>query len=159
MRTLDRNKKPFYYRLFQARFREVDENGDYTGEWKVLYTDPVRLYGNISAATGNAELEHFGTGVSYDKTLILQGVDYQITETTVLYIDVLPVIHTSDEAIDPTKTYYTFVNGQVTKVDEPVLADIGTYYEMNEDYDYTVTKVAPSLNNTALAISQVRHTE
>lgn len=157
MRTVDRNKKPFYYRIYTGIIREKDEYGDYTGEKKVLYADPIRLKGNISAATGNADLEHFGTGVAYDKTVILQGTDYAITETTVLYVDVLPVIQTSDEEIDPEKTYYTFQNGEVEKVESPTQEDIESYYEMNEDYDYIVTKVATSLNYTALAISQVRH--
>lgn len=159
MRTLDRNKKPFYYRLYSQKVREIDENGDYTGEWRIVYHDPVRLYGNISAATGNADLENFGTGVAYDKTLILQGTDYAITETTVLYLDELPVILTTDKEIESGKTYYTFVDGVVSKVDEPEQAEIENYYELNENYDYTVSKVAVSLNSTALAISQVRHEE
>lgn len=157
MRTLDRNKKPFYYRLYTGKVREVDENGDYTGEWKITYSAPVLVYGNISAATGNADLENFGTGVSYDKTIVLQNVDSVIEETTVLYLDNAPGAPTTDEEVDPDKTYYTVSEGVYTAVETPTVEDIGSYYELNENYDYTVSKVAPSLNYTALAISQVRH--
>lgn len=90
MRCLDRNKREFYYCLYIGETRAIDEDGNYTGEPISEYRDPVMLKGNVSAARGTAEIEQFGTNLSYDKTITLEGTDYPIDERTVLFIDSVP---------------------------------------------------------------------
>ena len=90
MRCLDRNKREFYYCLYIGETRAIDEDGNYTGETISAYEDPVMVKGNVSAARGTAEIEQFGTNLSYDKTITLEGIDYPIDERTVLFVDSVP---------------------------------------------------------------------
>ena len=90
MRCLDRNKKGFYYCLYIGETKAVDEDGNYTGEEISSYEAPVLLQGNVSAARGTADIEQFGTNLSYDKTITLEGTDYPIDERTVLFVDSEP---------------------------------------------------------------------
>ena len=90
MRCLDRNKREFYYCLYIDETRAIDEDGNYTGETISAYEDPVMVKGNVSAARGTAEIEQFGTNLSYDKTITLEGIDYPIDERTVLFVDSVP---------------------------------------------------------------------
>jgi hypothetical protein len=90
MRCLDRNKRKFYYCLYSGETRAIDEDGNYTGEPISEYEDPVMVKGNVSAARGTAEIEQFGTNLSYDKTITLEGTDYPIDERTVLFVDSVP---------------------------------------------------------------------
>ena len=90
MRCLDRNKRAFYYCLYIGETRAIDEDGNYTGETISEYEDPVMVKGNVSAARGTAEIEQFGTNLSYDKTITLEGTDYPIDERTVLFVDSVP---------------------------------------------------------------------
>lgn len=90
MRCLDRNKREFYYCLYIGETRAIDEDGNYTGEPISEYKDPVMVKGNVSAARGTAEIEQFGTNLSYDKTITLEGTDYPIDERTVLFVDSVP---------------------------------------------------------------------
>ena len=48
---------------------ETDENGDYTGESAVVYTNPVKIRANLSPAHGSAEDDVFGTSITYSKIL------------------------------------------------------------------------------------------
>lgn len=90
MRSLDRNKTKFYYCLYSAETMAVDSEGNYTGEPTATYGDPIEAWGNISAARGTAEIEQFGTGLSYDKTVTLEGINWDIDEQTVLFVDSIP---------------------------------------------------------------------
>lgn len=90
MRCLDRNKRGFYYCLYIGETQAVDEDGNYTGESVSSYNTPVLIYGNVSAARGTADIEQFGTNLSYDKTITLEGTDYPIDERTVLFVDSAP---------------------------------------------------------------------
>ena len=123
MRNLERNKRPFWYCLYNGETELVDDDGYPTGERAVTYAKPVRVMGNVSAASGNAYTERFGVGASYDKVIVLEGTDWPIGETTALFVDKEP-----PEDFDP--------------------ADV--------EYDYRVVRVSPSLNQTAIAISEVR---
>lgn len=96
MRTLDRNKRKFYYCLHKDKEKIYDENHNFTGEYSPEYADPVEAKGYISASNGTTDTEQFGNNISYDKTLTLQGIDWPIDESSVLIID-------SD--YDPEKTY------------------------------------------------------
>ena len=109
MRTLDYNKRTFYYCLFDAKTKRYDTDGNFTGEYTSGYKEAVAAKGHISAASGSAEVEQFGTGIEYDKVVILEGTNWSIDEHTVLFIDVEPSYE--DEQHTLPKYNYT-----VTKV-------------------------------------------
>lgn len=43
---------------------------------------------------------------------------------------------TQDVELDPTKTYYVLIEGEFVVVEEPDVADIGTYYEQSQEVSY-----------------------
>lgn len=122
MRCLKRNQKPFYYALFASKVPITDDYGNDTGESEVVYSAPVRCFGNISAARGETSARQFGEDTGYDRVIVLENANTPIDEHAVLWIDSVPVI----------------TNGST---DTP--------------WDYTVKKVARSLNSVSIAVSRV----
>lgn len=90
MRTLERNKSPFWYLLYDRKVPVKDEYGNETGEEQVFYKDAVSMRANISAATGSAQVEQFGNFAGYDKVIVTDDVSCPIDENTVLFIDKEP---------------------------------------------------------------------
>jgi hypothetical protein len=87
---LRRNMRPFWYCLYQGASTITDSDGYDTGEPSVTYASPVKVMGFVSAASGDAEMEQFGVGVTYDKVITLSGTDWPIDEKTLLFIDTEP---------------------------------------------------------------------
>ena len=87
MKTLARNKVAFTYCLYSKKEAILDEWGNKTGEYKVVYGDPVDCEANISPATGMSRVEQFGDLENYDKVLVTDDLEIPIDETTVLFVD------------------------------------------------------------------------
>ena len=92
MRTMVRNKTTIFYANYQGKTSLRDEYGNLTGEYKVSYDTPTEVRANVSAASGEATTSQFGNSVSYDKVIVLDDPKFPISETSVLWIDTLPVI-------------------------------------------------------------------
>lgn len=90
MRCLHRNKRKFYYALFKEKVAIKDEYGNDSGEYRVIYQTPVEMKANVSAATGEAQVEQFGNSLLYDKVIITDELDCPVDEHSVLCIDSLP---------------------------------------------------------------------
>ena len=90
MKALARNKRTFYYALYNNLVDVHDEDGFYTGEQEIGYSDPVKAKMNISASSGAAELEWFGITENYDKIIVTDDMECPIAEDTVLWIDAKP---------------------------------------------------------------------
>ena len=101
------------------------------------YEDEVELSANISQATGQSNTEQFGNLENYDKVIVTDWIDCPINENSVLFIDKAPEWKNAEynEATAIT------VTGATVKV--PV-------------YDYTVRRVAKSLNSISIAVSKVK---
>ncbi len=91
MKILHRNKRKFHYALFDKKEPIKDEYGNESGEYKVLYKTPKLMRANISAATGEAQIEQFGSSLLYDKVIITDNLSCPIDEHSVLCIDSPPV--------------------------------------------------------------------
>lgn len=87
MRTLERNKTSFYYALYLGKEENVDTDGNLTGTYTVLYSNPVECKGNISASSGSVQFEQFGNDLQYDKVIVLDDVNISIDENSVLWVD------------------------------------------------------------------------
>lgn len=87
MKTLERNKTSFWYCLYDSKKPVSDEYGNETGEAIITYKDPVQMKANISAATGAAQVEQFGSFSGYDKVIVTDDIDCPIDENTVLFVD------------------------------------------------------------------------
>ena len=111
MRCLTRNKRRFYYALFNSKNELVDENGYFTGDYELKYGNPVCAMANISAAKGEATTRQFGEELIYDKVVVMDNPRTEIDEYAVMWIDSTPVL----EADGTTHTPYDYVVKQVAR--------------------------------------------
>lgn len=131
MRCMNLNKQRFFYALYTGREELEDEYGNKSGEYKLLYSNPVEYFANISAARGETQSNQFGENIVYDKSIILDKGAVDLDEYSILWID-------SEPELD--------ANGAL------VLNEDGT---VKTPHDYIVKKVAMSLHSVLLAISKV----
>lgn len=89
---MERNKQVFYFSSFTDKVGLVDEYGNRTGEYKVLYDNPTKLSGNISAAMGEMQNRQFGESELYDKVIVLGNPNVSIDEYSILWVDTLPTL-------------------------------------------------------------------
>ena len=130
MRTMSRNRDPFYYASQLGVVMGKDTDGNYT-ETIYSYSDPVKKEAVISEGVSTSTMQFFGVNVVYDKTVVLnQGEDY-LKVGCVLWVDT-PI--SLDENGHLTKT-----NG---KIDTP--------------YNYVVVKTNKTKNVVTAAIRSVK---
>jgi hypothetical protein len=137
MRCLKRNQRPFYYCLYKEEIPILDEYGNETGQTIVVYDEAVEMMANISQATGQSNTEQFGNLENYDKVIVTDDLNCPIDENSVLFIDKEPEWKDAEYNEQTAIT----VTGATVKV--PV-------------YDYTVRRVAKSLNSISIAVSKVK---
>lgn len=87
MRGLLRNKQKFTYKNYLGKVAAVDDEGNYTGEVSVTYSNPIEVWANISPATGTTYNEIFGTLTDYDKVIVSTDSWIEIDENSVLWVD------------------------------------------------------------------------
>lgn len=90
MRCMVRNKSKFYYASYINEVAIIDEYGNTTGEYRVLYSDPKKMHGNLSAAQGEVQSRQFGESERYDKVIVLDDRNASIDEHSILWVDTLP---------------------------------------------------------------------
>lgn len=86
----ERNKRTFYYALYNGQTEVEDEWGNATATYDVSYTEPVEMRGNISPSKGKASTEMFGEDLNYNKTILIDDMECPIDEHSVLWIDNTP---------------------------------------------------------------------
>lgn len=131
MRCSERNKRDFWYAPFQSSSNMVDEYGNELNETTVAYGNPVACKGNVSAARGETAVRQFGEYESYDRVIVMDDPNTPINEYAVLWVDSIPTLNEDGSLA-------TNNDGS------PVVP-----------WDYTVKKVARSLNSVSIAISKV----
>lgn len=131
MRCSERNKRDFWYAPFQSSSNMVDEYGNELNETTVAYGNPVACKGNVSAARGETAVRQFGEYESYDRVIVMDDPNTPINEYAVLWVDSIPTLNEDGSLA-------TNSDGS------PVTP-----------WDYTVKKVARSLNSVSIAISKV----
>ena len=90
MKIMERNKQSFYYCLYTGKTAVVDAEGNETGESSLAYSTEVLMKANVSAATGYAQIEQFGSNEQYDKVIVTDDLSCPIDENSVLFIDKAP---------------------------------------------------------------------
>lgn len=151
MKCMERNKVRFFYSLYQSKEMVKDEDGNLTGEYKILRSAPIECWANVSAAKGETETRQFGESEAYDKVIAIDNVSAPLLdEYSVLWIDSVPTY-------EDTEILAVDVKDAVLTTDEDgntVLLTKDTQ-ELITPYDYIVKKVATSLNSTLIAIKKV----
>ena len=95
MRCLWRNKRQFYYALWQGKGEITDEDGNIVETGIPQYSEPVPMLANISVSEGKAfqeslSVEMFGIDIDYDKVIVTADMDCPIEESSVLWINRTP---------------------------------------------------------------------
>ena len=100
MRTMTRNRKPFYYATLTGVSMSTDKDGNYVEETNT-YSDPVKAYGVFTPADGTARSQLFGMNEIYDKVITLNSNDDYLAVGSVLWVDVEPEIDTKGSTDTP----------------------------------------------------------
>lgn len=149
MNTLRRNAVPFWYCQYVGiddgtnGNRIIDAEGNETGEIIINYARPVKMYANISPASGTVQSETFGNLEQYDKVIVTGWVDCPIDENTVLFVDKAP-------------EFAEVKNDEIVESDALLGEDeVVPHTYVVPLYDYVVRRVSKSLNSVSIAISKV----
>ena len=116
MRTLERNKQTIYYALYESKEPLKDEYGNPIGEYEVLYSEPVLLKINVSAARGEYSTRQFGEMENYEKILVTDDTNLPISETSILWIDSLDTTKPHDYIVKKVAKSLNSVSYAVSKV-------------------------------------------
>lgn len=116
MRTLERNKQTIYYALYEGKKPLTDDYGNPTGEYEVLYSKPVPLKINVSAARGEYSTRQFGEMENYEKILVTDDTNLPISETSILWIDSLETTKPHDYIVKKVAKSLNSVSYAVSKV-------------------------------------------
>lgn len=116
LRTLERNKQVIYYALYEGKEPVLDEYGNETGEYEILYSSPTALRINVSAARGEYSTRQFGDTEKYDKVLMTDDLNVPITETSILWIDSLDTEKPHDYIVKKVAKSLNSVSIAVSKV-------------------------------------------
>ena len=106
-----RNNSVFYYAKYENNNEIIDEYGNATGQYEVVYSNPIKVSGNISAAKGEMQSRQFGESESYDKVIVLDDRNIPIDEYSILWVDTLP--HLNEDG--PTETTHDYIVKQVAR--------------------------------------------
>lgn len=87
MRTTQRDKRPVAYAIYDGMTELTDENGDYTGEYEVHYTTPIKKLMNVSGGRGAADVAMFGLNSSYARSVVTDDLVTDFNTDMVFWIE------------------------------------------------------------------------
>ena len=73
MRSLERNKRPIHYALYEKDEPILDEYGNDTLEVEAVFSSPLPFQANVSANIGQEAVEVFGPQTDYSRTVSITG--------------------------------------------------------------------------------------
>lgn len=90
MRTLQRNKRTIWYALYNGVTDVVDDDGNYTGEQEVSYSEPIQARMNVSGGRGQAEIELFGVDNPFTRTAVTDDLTTPFNTDTIFWFNAEP---------------------------------------------------------------------
>jgi len=90
LRTTQRDKRTIWYALYQGVSEVVDEEGNYTGEYTVSYSQPVKARMNVSGGRGQAAIEAFGIDNPFTMSAVTDDLTTPFTTDTIFWFGVTP---------------------------------------------------------------------
>ena len=87
MRIVNRNKRPVAYARYAGSEELKDAEGNYTGEYEVSYTKPVKTLMNVSGGRGQADISLFGLTQTFSRTAATDDLDTQFDTQTVFWVE------------------------------------------------------------------------
>ena len=68
----------------------LDDDGNYTGEYEVHYTEPVKSLMNVSGGRGAADVAMFGLNSAYARSIVTDDLETDFNTETVFWIETDP---------------------------------------------------------------------
>lgn len=90
MRTVQRDKRPVAYAFYSGMTEMVDDDGNYTGEYQLSYTTPVRTLMNVSGGRGQADVSLFGLTDTFARTATTDDLITPFDTGTVFWVECDP---------------------------------------------------------------------
>lgn len=87
MRTVKRNKRPVAYAFYQGVTELTDDDGNFTGEYEVSYTTPVKTLMNVSGGRGQADVALFGLTQNFSRTAVTDDLTTNWVTEMVLWVE------------------------------------------------------------------------
>lgn len=116
MRVLERNKQTIKYKLYVGKEELLDEYGNRTGEYRIVYSDAATMRINVSAARGESATRQFGEMENYDKVMITDDMGCPIDENSILWIDSLDTEKPHDYIVKKVARSLNSISYAVSKV-------------------------------------------
>jgi len=69
----------------------VDDDGNYTGEQEVSYSEPIQARMNVSGGRGQAEIELFGVDNPFTRTAVTDDLDTPFNTETIFWFEADPL--------------------------------------------------------------------
>lgn len=90
MRTTQRDKRPVAYAFYAGMTEMADADNNYTGEYQLSYTTPVRTLMNVSGGRGQADVSLFGLTDTFARTATTDDLETPFDTSTVFWIECDP---------------------------------------------------------------------
>jgi len=90
LRTLKRNKRPVAYATYTGVQELTDEQGNYTGEYDVYHSTPIKTLMNVSGGRGQANIALFGLTDSFSRTAATSDLDTDWNTEMVFWVETDP---------------------------------------------------------------------
>ena len=87
MRTLSRNKRSLYYKLYLGEVENTD-GGNLTGESTPAYGDLTELRCNVSASVGSDAVSAFGGFTNYSRTVAVADINCPMDEESIVWFGI-----------------------------------------------------------------------
>ena len=91
MRTVQRNKRAIWYARYNGVTEVVDDDGNYTGEQEVSYSEPIQARMNVSGGRGQAEIELFGVDNPFTRTAVTDDLTTPFNTETIFWFEADPL--------------------------------------------------------------------
>ena len=75
MRVVQRDKRTVWYAFYDGVREIVNNDGEYTGEYEVKYTTPVKARMNVSGGRGAADVAMFGFDSRYARSIVTEDLN------------------------------------------------------------------------------------
>ena len=87
MRTLKRNKRPVAYATYDGVQELTDGLGNYTGEYDVLYSEPIKTFMNVSGGRGQSNIALFGLTDNFARTAVTEDLETEWNTDMVFWVE------------------------------------------------------------------------
>lgn len=87
MRTSQRDKRPVAYASYVGIQELTDEYGNYTGEYDVEYSEPIKTLMNVSGGRGQADIALFGLTQNFSRTAVTQDLETDWNTEMVMWVE------------------------------------------------------------------------